>query len=104
MTTNGNIPAAEPPTGGGAFVTIDEKKLGREGLKLIGGIDALMGAIGILASIREKSGDVQERVFLAEICKLLMQGVQQHKDKLGALAMKRGAGKLHEIPEDAKAN
>lgn len=63
-----------------------------------------MGAIGVISAIRDKSADVRERVFLKEICDLLMQGVQQHQNKLGAHAMKRGAGKLHDIPEDAKAN
>ena len=89
---------------GGAFVSIDEKKLGREGLKLVGGIEALMHAIQLFENIKAKSGDVQERVFLKEVCSVLMQGVGQHQDKLAAHAVKRGAGKVIDIEDGAKAN
>jgi len=89
---------------GGAFVSIDEKKLGREGLKLLGGIEALMGLVAIIGTIRAKSTDVRERVFLQEIADLAMQGVQQHQDKLAEHAVKRGAGKVIDTEKDAKAN
>lgn len=89
---------------GGAFVSIDEKKLGREGLKLVGGLEALMRAIRLFTAIRLKSSDVRERVFLGEVCEMLMQGVQQHQDKLAEHAVPRGAGKIIDVEDGAKAN
>jgi len=91
-------------TAKGAFVTIDEDKLGKEGWKLVGGIEALHGAMHVIGNIRNRSADVQERVFLQEILDLLHQGVQTHQDHLGKLAVHAKAGTLHNIPEDAKAN
>jgi hypothetical protein len=90
---------------GGAFVTIDESKVGKAGHKLIGGIDALMSAIAIIEVLREKSSDVQERVFLVEISRLLMQGVELRQSDLAALAVKRGAGKVVDVnPAEGKPN
>lgn len=95
-----------PPTKtlDGAFFEIDQSKLGPEGHKLLGGVDALMSAIAIFSTIRDRSTDIQERVFLQEVCATLMQGVDEHQVKLVEVAMAQGAGKRHEIPKDAPKN
>ena len=59
-------------------------------------LEALEAAALTLKSISEKSGVVQERIFLAEVGDLLKQMAEQHKTVLAATAMKAGAGTLHE--------
>ena len=84
---NDNAPSA----GNGAVVVIDEDKLGPEGLKLLGGIDALRAAEMTVRRIREKSTVVQERMFLAEIGDLLAGFAGEHQVKLMQHAETMGA-------------
>jgi hypothetical protein len=91
-------------TGQGAFAVIDEDKLGLVGIRMLGGIEALMEAITIIGSIRDRSTNVQERVFLKEVSELLMQGVEAKQQQLADFAVKRGAAELVDVPEEAKAN
>jgi hypothetical protein len=85
----------------GSALVIDPEKLGPEGFKLIGGIEALNAAEMTVRNIRERSTVVQERMFLAEIGDLLKVFADEHKKQLAALAMKQGAGELHSAPSGA---
>jgi hypothetical protein len=82
---------------------IDPSKLGPDGWKLLGGIEALQSAADTIKSIRERSTLVQERQFLAEIRDLLTDFAKIHQAKLAALAMENGAGELHQ-PTQGKPN
>jgi hypothetical protein len=85
-----------------AFLHIDAVKIGQQGWKLIGAIEALNAAEMTVKSIREKSTVVQERVFLAEIADLLNQLAGEHQDTLVKLAMDTGAGEIREVTKGAK--
>lgn len=84
--------------GGGSALVIGPEKIGPEGFKLIGAIEALNAAEMTIKRIREKSAVVQERVFLKEIGELLRSFALEHQQRLAVLAMQHDAGKLHEAP------
>lgn len=87
--------------GAGSALVIDPEKIGPEGFKLVGAIEALNAAEMTIKRIREKSTVVQERVFLSEISDLLRSFAVEHQKRLAALAMQSGAGELHEAPTGA---
>ncbi len=86
---------------GGAFLEINEKKLGRKGLLILGGINALRRQAAMFGAMREKSEIVLERTFLSEIVKALLEEAEKGEQALAEHAIGRGAGKLHEVPDDA---
>jgi hypothetical protein len=89
-------------TGQGAFAVIDEAKLGLVGIRILGGIEALMEAITVLNRIRDRSTDLKERVFLKEVGELLMQGVDAKQAQLAEYAVQRGAGQIVDVEPEAK--
>ncbi len=93
----------DQPAEGGAFAVLNEKKLDREGLKLLGGIRSLEALTAILERIKEGSKDLQERVFLGEIVKLIGEGLDSHNNLLNERAVKLRAVKLVDKPK-GKAN
>lgn len=85
--------------GGGSALVIDPDKIGPQGWKLVGGIEALNAAEMTIKAIREKSTIVQERMFLLEVAALLRTFAEHNQKQLAVLAMQHGAGELHEAPK-----
>lgn len=87
---------------GGQFVVLDEKKLGLEGREMLGGIKALTRWMVQFGSMRDRSSDVQERVFLSEVIAALGADVEDGKVALAQFALARGAGKIHDAKTEAE--
>jgi hypothetical protein len=87
----------------GGFVEIDEKKLGREGHEILGGLRALNKWAMRFEAMREMSDNIQERVFLKEVVTALRKDIDDGRIALAALAVHRGA-KVHDVEPDAAPN
>lgn len=79
---------------------IDPKKLGLQGRELLGELKAVSRWCALLLSMKDRSTDPQERVFLSEMAAALEDDGRRLSFVLAQFAAKRGAGKVHDADDD----
>jgi hypothetical protein len=85
-------------TDNGTAFQIDPRRIGREGLMLVGQMQALTKWAANLKAHADKTLDLRERHVLLEVVKALDEDGEQVKFSLAMLAQSRGAGKV--VTED----
>lgn len=84
----------DTPDQSGAFVEIDPKKLGNEGHRILGKLDALTKWTIRFSAFHDKAIDLHERRTLKEVVNALMTDCEDTKIELAQFAQRRGAGKI----------
>jgi hypothetical protein len=83
---------------GGVAVTIDEKKLGLEGMRLLGAVDFATRAVEMFTAYRNRSALMDERRVLSQVVEGLQEGLDDATLRLSQYALKRGAAQTYDVP------
>ncbi len=88
----------------GKFVEIECAKLGPDGFKMIGELDALGRWISAFDRMRNGSAIAQERIFLGEVIAALAADAERVKLAFVQYATRVGAAKVHVDTVNGKAS
>lgn len=81
-------------------IEIDPKKLGIEGNRLLGEVEALAKWGAMFAGYAQRAIDLRERKTLVDVSNALLNDAEAKKIQLSRLAVTRGAGKLTPVDDD----
>lgn len=75
-----------------AGVTVDPAKLSKDGLVLLGELKSVARWTAMFGSMRDKSQDITERVFLQEVVEAMTEDGKRLSDELARLALAEQSG------------
>jgi hypothetical protein len=78
-------------------VELDPRRLGIEGNRLLGQVEALSKWGAMFAAYAAKTLDLRERACLLEVSKALLQDAESKKMDLMPIAQRRGAAMLTDL-------